>query len=356
MDLNATAVELAEISLWLDTMVSRAAGTVVRPAPAARQLADRCPACRLLARPGERQVLAEGHADRCAAHRHGRRDGRRRDRPGDQRTHPPLPAARERLGLGGRGEGSRGARARSRCCAEEVALGRSPASPARSRSTRWSSWRTGSSRCGSSRCGGCRSPSRKPGATSRCGAGEHRSTPTAVTPGADRGHAQRPGRRLPAAAPSHGCLGRALVLAAHRHRRRDARPAWTSGSRHARSCSAANRRRARRTAAGPTFERGIGWDDLNDAEELNLDFAGAMAVEQVLKSHPWLRGVPETSPSSRASSTGNSTSRPSSPAAASTSAGNPPWVRPDTDVDALLAEGDPWWQLALKPSEASSRR
>ncbi len=31
--------------------------------------------------------------------------------------------------------------------------------------------------------------------------------------------------------------------------------------------------------------------------------------------------------------------------------GNPPWVRPRSDVDALLAEGDPWWQLALKPSE-----
>ena len=32
--------------------------------------------------------------------------------------------------------------------------------------------------------------------------------------------------------------------------------------------------------------------------------------------------------------------------------GNPPWVRPQTDTDALLAEGDPWWQLATKPSEA----
>ncbi len=31
------------------------------------------------------------------------------------------------------------------------------------------------------------------------------------------------------------------------------------------------------------------WDDLNDAEELNLDFAGAVNVEQVLKSHPWLK-------------------------------------------------------------------
>ena len=35
--------------------------------------------------------------------------------------------------------------------------------------------------------------------------------------------------------------------------------------------------------------------------------------------------------------------------------GNPPWVRPRTDTDALLAEGDPWWQLATKPSEAERK-
>ena len=30
--------------------------------------------------------------------------------------------------------------------------------------------------------------------------------------------------------------------------------------------------------------------------------------------------------------------------------GNPPWVRPRTDVDSLLSEGDPWWTLSNKPS------
>src|SRR5699024_4124793 len=32
--------------------------------------------------------------------------------------------------------------------------------------------------------------------------------------------------------------------------------------------------------------------------------------------------------------------------------GNPPWVRPRSDVDALLAEGDAWFQLAVKPTRA----
>lgn len=35
--------------------------------------------------------------------------------------------------------------------------------------------------------------------------------------------------------------------------------------------------------------------------------------------------------------------------------GNPPWVRPRSDVDALLAEGDPWWQLENKPSEEARK-
>jgi hypothetical protein len=32
--------------------------------------------------------------------------------------------------------------------------------------------------------------------------------------------------------------------------------------------------------------------------------------------------------------------------------GNPPWVRPRSDEAALLAEGDPWWQLVDKPTQA----
>jgi hypothetical protein len=34
----------------------------------------------------------------------------------------------------------------------------------------------------------------------------------------------------------------------------------------------------------------------------------------------------------------------------------PPWVRPDSDVAALLAEGDPWWQLTDKPAETDKQR
>lgn len=35
--------------------------------------------------------------------------------------------------------------------------------------------------------------------------------------------------------------------------------------------------------------------------------------------------------------------------------GNPPWVRPDWDEKAVLAEHDPWWQLASKPTQAERK-
>ena len=59
----------------------RAAGPVVRPAAAARQLPDRRAARRVHAGAGQRQVLAEGDAGRRADDRHGRGDGRRRRPP-----------------------------------------------------------------------------------------------------------------------------------------------------------------------------------------------------------------------------------------------------------------------------------
>ncbi|MFU9030053.1 Eco57I restriction-modification methylase domain-containing protein [Rhodococcus erythropolis] len=36
--------------------------------------------------------------------------------------------------------------------------------------------------------------------------------------------------------------------------------------------------------------------------------------------------------------------------------GNPPWVRPDWDESGVLAEFDPWWQLTDKPAEATKRK
>ena len=95
---------------------------------------------------------------------------------------------------------------------------------------------------------------------------------------------------------------------------------------------------------------------LGAAEENDLVFADAAHVDDGAGRS--IRGLASASGSraSRASSTGSSTSPPSSTRGGfDLQVGNPPWVRPRTDVEALLAEGDPWWQLAGKPTQAKRR-
>ena len=110
VDLNPTAVELAEISLWLDTMTGELTAPLVRPPPAPRQLAHRCPALNLRPLPAEKEGLAYGRA--APGVRGQSRAGYRRrpPRPPRRRPHPPLPAALPDLGRGPRGEGFEEAR------------------------------------------------------------------------------------------------------------------------------------------------------------------------------------------------------------------------------------------------------
>ena len=77
-----------------------------------------------------------------------------------------------------------------------------------------------------------------------------------------------------------------------------------------------------------------------------------MNVEQVLKSHPWLEVCETVAEQQGFFHWELDFATVFARGGFDLQLGNPPWVRPRTDVDALLAEGDPWWQLALKPSEA----
>jgi hypothetical protein len=97
---------------------------------------------------------------------------------------------------------------------------------------------------------------------------------------------------------------------------------------------------------------GVTWDELGDAESLDLGFASAAPIAAVLDAHPWLitcqriaeqQGFFHWDLAFAPVFAGRG--------GFDLQLGNPPWVRPRSDVDALLAEGDPWWQLALKPSE-----
>jgi hypothetical protein len=107
----------------------------------------------------------------------------------------------------------------------------------------------------------------------------------------------------------------------------------------------------RKKNPGPTLARAAGWDQLNDAEDLDLTFAGARPVADVLKSHPWLIVCERVALQQGFFHWNLDFATVFARGGFDLQVGNPPWVRPRSDVDALLAEGDPWWQLAVKPSE-----
>lgn len=102
---------------------------------------------------------------------------------------------------------------------------------------------------------------------------------------------------------------------------------------------------------------GISWDELSVAESLDLGFASAASVEAVKVAHPWLATCEAI-----ADRYGFFHWQIGfAPAFANRGGfdvhvGNPPWVRPKTDVDALLAEGDPWWQLSAEQSPEQRMR
>jgi hypothetical protein len=95
------------------------------------------------------------------------------------------------------------------------------------------------------------------------------------------------------------------------------------------------------------------WDELNAAEELNLGFALARGVDEVRENHPWLRTCEDVAQQQGFFHWELDFATVFARGGFDLQLGNPPWVRPRTDVDALMAEGDPWWQLAVKPSEAA---
>ncbi len=97
------------------------------------------------------------------------------------------------------------------------------------------------------------------------------------------------------------------------------------------------------------------WAALADQEDFVLSSGGARPVAKVLEEHPWLNVCEQVAARQGFFHWQLDFATVFGRGGFDLQVGNPPWVRPISDVDALLAEGDPWWQLANKPSEAAKR-
>lgn len=100
-----------------------------------------------------------------------------------------------------------------------------------------------------------------------------------------------------------------------------------------------------------TLASSVGWDDLNEAEKLELAFANALPVADVLGAHPWLAVCDRVAEQHGFFHWNLDFVTAFARGGFDLQVGNPPWVRPRSDVDALLAESDPWWKLTVKPSQ-----
>ena len=94
------------------------------------------------------------------------------------------------------------------------------------------------------------------------------------------------------------------------------------------------------------------WEELNQAEELDREFAGARSMGEVLTKHPWLGICARVADQQGFFHWELVFASVFARGGFDVQVGNPPWVRPNVEVDLLLADADPWWALALKPSEA----
>ena len=107
----------------------------------------------------------------------------------------------------------------------------------------------------------------------------------------------------------------------------------------------------KRKASGPTFGGAMSWDELDEAERLEIGFAGAKSIEVLSREHPWLVVCERIAKRQGFFHWNLDFAMVFACGGFDLQVGNPPWVRPETDVQALLAEGDPWWQLANKPTQ-----
>ncbi|HEX7291830.1 MAG TPA: hypothetical protein VF250_11960 [Conexibacter sp.] len=96
----------------------------------------------------------------------------------------------------------------------------------------------------------------------------------------------------------------------------------------------------------------VGWDVLGALEEHDRIFAGAASIAAVLEAHPWLAVCERIAEQQGFFHWELDFAPVFARGGFDLQLGNPPWVRPTSDVEALLAEGDPWWQLAVRATQA----
>ncbi|BDT91497.1 restriction endonuclease subunit M [Nocardia sputorum] len=100
----------------------------------------------------------------------------------------------------------------------------------------------------------------------------------------------------------------------------------------------------------------LNWYDLDVAEDTDRTFAQAASIAEALVAFPWLGTADKISKNQGFHHWELDFGPVFARGGFDLQVGNPPWVRPDWDEAAILAEFDPWWELATKPAESIKRQ
>ncbi|MCU1695837.1 MAG: restriction endonuclease subunit [Mycobacterium sp.] len=95
----------------------------------------------------------------------------------------------------------------------------------------------------------------------------------------------------------------------------------------------------------------LNWEELDLAEDTDRAFAQAVSIEKAVEGFPWLTVAASVSQAQGFFHWELDFAPVFARGGFDLQVGNPPWVRPDWDDAGVLAEFDPWWQLADQPAE-----
>jgi hypothetical protein len=112
------------------------------------------------------------------------------------------------------------------------------------------------------------------------------------------------------------------------------------------------RTRKYETEGQSSFLSQANWEELGGAEELDRSLSGQVAVETVLKRFPWLQVAQRVAQDQGFFHWDLDFAGVFARGGFDLQVGNPPWVRPDWDETATFAEFDPWWQVEDKTTQA----
>ncbi len=99
----------------------------------------------------------------------------------------------------------------------------------------------------------------------------------------------------------------------------------------------------------------MSWQELDIAEDTDQSFAQARTTDSAQAEFPWLTVAAGISDIQGFFHWKLDFAPVFAKGGFDLQVGNPPWVRPDWDEAAVLAEFDPWWQLTDKPTEDIKR-